>query len=72
MSNPTPPQQPGGDKGGPTEPRGEIRRVLAHVDPTNFPMSDAIKLWEAMTGRTFTGNPATGEPWKEGEGPDGK
>jgi len=33
-------------------------------------MSEAIKLWEAMTSWTFRGNPATGEPWKEGEGPN--
>ncbi|HKS68887.1 MAG TPA: hypothetical protein VJQ45_00600 [Ktedonobacterales bacterium] len=34
-------------------------------------MAEAIKFWEALTGRRFDGNPETGLPWgMEGEEED--
>lgn len=42
--------------------RKRIRFSAAHIEP-DAEMASFIRLWEAMTGKTFTGNPATGLPW---------
>lgn len=45
--------------------------MYAKVSPDDFDMAEAIKFWEALTGRRFDGNPETGLPWgMEGEEED--
>lgn len=38
-----------------------VKATFVKADPDNFTMEDAIRLWEALTGRTFTGDRTTGE-----------